>query len=144
MFKRIYSFSAAGGGVHGKGAGTDLIIMTEGGVITEAYRLFTEIFLPVGEIITEIINGKVTRGNISGYRIRIYNAIGKAGRKTGIGNRKHGVCRDCLPETSRGISGLASLSPIPSRVDKDVATIREKESRKDMIEDRAAKRQLVT
>ena len=135
---------AAGGGVLGKAAGTAPITMTEVGLITEVNHLSTEIFLPVGEIITEIINGKDILGNISGYRIRISNAIGKAGRKIGIGNRKHGVCRDCLPETSRGISGLASLSPIPSRVDKDVATIREKESRKDMIEDRAAKRQLVT
>jgi hypothetical protein len=143
MFKRIYSFSAAGGGVPGKAAGTAHITMTEGGVITEAYRLFTGIFLRVGEIITEIINGKGISGNISGCLTRISNAIGKAGKKTGIGNRKHGVCKDCLPEISREISGLASLNKVPSQVDKDVATIREKENRKDM-EDRAAKRQLVT
>jgi hypothetical protein len=140
MCRRIYSFSAAGGGVPGKGAGTDLIIMTEGGVITEAYRLFTEIFLPVGEIITEIINGKVTRGNISAYLTRIFNAIGAVGKQTGTGNREHGACRDFLPETSREISGLASLNKVPSKVNRDMAIVREK----DMIEDRTTKLQLVT
>jgi hypothetical protein len=143
MFKKIYSSMADGGGVHGKAAGTDLIIMTEGGVITEACRLFTGVFLQVGEIITEIINGTGIRGNISGYHIRISNVIGKAGRKTGIGNREHGACRDCLPEISRETSGLASLNKVPSKVNRDMGTIREKENRKDMIEDRAAKRQLV-
>ena len=94
MFMRIYSSTAAGGGVLGKVAGTAHITTTEVGLIIEVCHLFTEIFLQVGEIITEITNGKDIRGNISGYRIRNFNAIGKAGKKTGIGNRKHGECRD--------------------------------------------------
>ena len=130
---------AAGGGVPGKDAGIALITMTEGGVITEEHRLSTETFLRVGEIITEIINGTGVRGNISGYSIGTFSAIGKAGKETGTGkNRIPGACRDCLPETSRGISNPISLSPVISKVDKDMVIIREKEDRKDMIEDRAA------
>jgi hypothetical protein len=95
MFKRIYSSMAVGGGVLGKAAGTAPITMTEAGLITEVNHLSTEIFLPVGEIITEIINGKDILGNISGYRIRTCNAIGKAGKKTNTGKgRTPGECRD--------------------------------------------------
>jgi len=36
---------ADGGGVPGRAAGTALIIMTEAGLITEVYRLFTVMFL---------------------------------------------------------------------------------------------------
>jgi hypothetical protein len=99
MFKRIYSSIAAGGGVLGKVAGTAHITTTEVGFITEACHLLTEIFLPVGDIVTEITNGKDIRGNISGYRIRNFNAIGRPGKETGIGNRKHGVSKDCRPDS---------------------------------------------
>jgi hypothetical protein len=139
MFRMIYSSMAAGGGVHGKDAGIALITMTEGGVITEEHRLSTETFLPVGEIITEIINGTDIRGNISGYSIGTFSAIGKAGKKTGTGkNIIPGACRDCLTKINRGISNPISLSPVISKVDKVMATIREKADRKDMIEDRVA------
>jgi hypothetical protein len=66
MFKRIYSSPEDGGGVHGKAAGTARVTMIEAGLITEACRLFTEMFIPVGEMITEITGGKGNRGNISG------------------------------------------------------------------------------
>jgi hypothetical protein len=136
MFRKIYSSMAAGGGVHGKGDGTALIIMTEAGVIIEAYRLSTETFLPAGEMISEIAVGRDIRGKVSGYSIRIFSAIGKAGKKTGIGNRKHGEYRDCLPEISREIFKPVNMNPVSRRVDKGMVTIREKADRKDMIEDR--------
>ena len=86
---------AAGGGVHGKAAGTAPVTMTEAGRITEACHLFIEIFPPVGEIITEIVSGKGKHGNINAYINRIFNAIGVAGNKTGIGKGKTpGVFRD--------------------------------------------------
>jgi hypothetical protein len=139
MFRRIYSSMAAGGGVHGKDAGIALITMTEGGGITEEHRLSTETFLPVGEMISEIINGTGVRGKVSGYSIGTFSAIGKAGKETGTGkNIIPGVCRDCLTKISRGISNPISLSPVISKVDKVMATIREKADRKDMIEDRVA------
>lgn len=40
---------ADGGGVPGRAAGTAIIIMTEAGLITEVYRLFTVMFLQAGE-----------------------------------------------------------------------------------------------
>ena len=103
---------AAGGGVPGKAAGTALIIMTEGGVITEAYRLFTEMFLPAGEMISGIADGKGIRGNISGYLIRTFNATGADGKETGTGKgRTPGVSRDCLPE-AKEMSILRDLKAI--------------------------------
>jgi hypothetical protein len=137
MFRKIYSSTAAGGGVHGKAAGTAPITMTEAGVITEACRLFTDKFLTAGEMILEITNGKGINGNINGYRIRNSSATGAVGKETDIGkDRIPGVCRDCRPEINRGISGLASLNKAPSKVDKDII-VRKKEDRKDMIEDSA-------
>ncbi|HBI47427.1 MAG TPA: hypothetical protein DDX93_01690 [Smithella sp.] len=100
--------------------------------------ILTEKFLPAGEMILEITNGKGINGNINGCRIRNSSATGAAGKETDIGkNRIPGVCRDCLPEISREMSGLASLNKAPSKVDKDII-VRKKEGRKDMIEDRAA------
>jgi len=114
MFRRIYSSMAAGGGVPGKAAGTALIIMTEGGVITEAYRLFTEMFLPAGEMISGIADGKGIRGNISGYLIRTFNATGADGKETGTGKgRTPGVSRDCLPEVKE-MSILRDLKADPA------------------------------
>jgi hypothetical protein len=94
--KRIYSFPVGGGGAHGKAAGTAPVTMTEAGLITEVYLLFTEMFLPAGEIITELISGKGNLGNTSGYLKEMCNAIGRVGKKTSIGKSKTiGVCRDC-------------------------------------------------
>lgn len=95
MCRTIYSFTAAGGGVRGKGVGTAPVIMTEAGLITEVYRLFTEIFSPVGEIITELISGEVISGNIKGYLKEKCNAIGVDGKETSTGKGKTpGVSRD--------------------------------------------------
>ena len=94
-FKKIYSFSAAGGGVPGKVAGSAHITMTEVGVTTEGRHLFTEIFLPVGEIITGISSGTDIPGNISESLIRNFNAIGVDGKETSTGRDKtRGEFRD--------------------------------------------------
>jgi hypothetical protein len=85
MCRRIYFFPPVGGGVPGKAAGIAPVTMTEAGLITEGFHLFTEMFLPAGEMITEIIAGKGNRGSISVYLIRIFNAIGVAGKRMGTG-----------------------------------------------------------
>ena len=133
MFRRISSFTAAGGGVPGKAAGTVPIITTEDGVITEVYRLSTETFLPVGEMISEIANGKGIRGNISGYRIRTFSATGAPGNRINTGkNIIPGAFRDCLPEISRAMSGQ-----VTPRADRDTAIVREKGDPEDKIENSA-------
>jgi hypothetical protein len=48
-------------------AGTVLDTMTEGGGITGECLVFTDIFMRVGEMISEIIGGEDNRGNIIGY-----------------------------------------------------------------------------
>jgi len=69
--------------------------MTEAGLITEVYHLFTEIFLPVGEMITGLISGEVISGNIKEYLKEKCNAIGVDGKETGTGKGKTpGVSRD--------------------------------------------------
>jgi hypothetical protein len=103
MCRRIFSFTVAGGGVPGKADGTAHITMTEVGLITEVYHLFTEMFLPAGEMITEITAGKGNRGSISVYLIRIFNAIGVDGKKTDIGKGKiPGVCKDRQDNINQG------------------------------------------
>jgi len=95
MCRRKYSFTADGGGVRGKGVGTDPVIMTEAGLIIEEYHLFTEIFLPVGEMITELISGEVISGNIKEYLKEKCNVIGVDGKETSTGKGKTpGVSRD--------------------------------------------------
>jgi hypothetical protein len=69
--------------------------MTEVGLITEGYHLFIEMFLPDGEMITELISGGDIRGNINGYIKENCNAIGVDGKETSIGKGKTlGVSRD--------------------------------------------------
>ena len=75
----IYSFTVVGGGVPGKAAGTAPITMTEVGLTTNIYHLLTNMFFPVGEIITGITGG-------IGYIIRKLYAIGGHGKETGTGN----------------------------------------------------------
>jgi len=118
MFRKTYSFTAAGGGVPGRAAGIALITMTEAGVITEAHRLFTETFLQDGEMITGSTDGKDIRGKVSGYRIRSFSATGRAGKKTGTGKETiPGACRDCLPEKGRVISNPVKINPVNRRAD---------------------------
>jgi hypothetical protein len=103
MCRRIYFFPPVGGGVPGKDAGIAPVTMTEAGLITEGYHLFTEMFLPAGEMITEITAGKGNRGSISVYLIRIFNAIGVDGKKTDIGKGKiPGVCKDRQDNINQG------------------------------------------
>jgi hypothetical protein len=62
--------------------------MTGDGLTTEAYHLFTDMFLPVGETTTEIMNGKDIGGNIRECRIRKCKETGAVGKETNIGRRK--------------------------------------------------------
>jgi hypothetical protein len=82
----IYSFTVVGGGVPGKAAGTAHITMTEVGLTTNIYHLLTNMFFPVGEIITGITGG-------IGYITRKLYAIGGHGKETGTGN----VCMEYRP-----------------------------------------------
>jgi hypothetical protein len=81
-------FTAVGGGVPGKGAGTAHITMIEVGLITSMFHFFTEISIRVGGMITGIIGGKDISGTISGYLSANCNVIGRVGKKTGIGKSK--------------------------------------------------------
>ena len=104
MYRRIFSFLPDGGGVHGKDAGIDPVTMTEVGLITEAYHLFTEMFLPDGEMITELISGEDISGNINGSLKENCNAIGVDGKETSIGKGKTpGVSRDYKNEIPKEI-----------------------------------------
>ncbi|MCX5849850.1 MAG: hypothetical protein NTW65_10415 [Deltaproteobacteria bacterium] len=85
MCRRKYSSPEAGGGVPGKDAGTAPSTMTEAGVITEGYQVFTDIFILVGEMISGNIGGEGNRGDISGYLTGILIAIGVTGKETGTG-----------------------------------------------------------
>ena len=96
MCRKKSSFSAAGGGVPGKDAGTAHITMTEVGLITSVNHFFTEISIRVGEMITGIICGEDIVGTISGYLMAKCSIIGRVGKETGIGkNKTTGVSGDC-------------------------------------------------
>ena len=85
MYRKISFSTAAGGGVHGKAAGTAPATTTEVGLITDMLRLFTGTFLPDGEMITAITGGEDMNGNIGEYHIKTLGAIGAAGKETGTG-----------------------------------------------------------
>ena len=61
-----YFSTVDGGGVRGRGIGTDPDTMTGDGGITGGTQLFTDIFIKDGEMISGIIDGEVNRGNITG------------------------------------------------------------------------------
>jgi hypothetical protein len=85
MFRMIYSFTATGGGVHGKAAGIVPDTMTEAGRIIEVYRLSTNIFIPAGETATRIMYGMAIPGNTSAYIIGTGNVISTHGKETDSG-----------------------------------------------------------
>jgi len=119
MYRKISFSTAAGGGVHGKAAGTAPATTTEAGLITDTLRRFIETFIPAGEMITAITGGEDMNGNISGCRIGTFSAIGEAGKETSIGKgRTPGVLRACLPEAKeRSILRdlKAALAQAPAR-----------------------------
>ena len=86
----------AGGGVHGRADGIALVITTRRGCITGVYLLFTDMFLPVGETITEIANGKVIDGNIMECRTGTFKETGGHGNATGTGRNVIGAFRNFL------------------------------------------------
>ncbi len=96
IFKRIYFSIMGGGGVRGKDVGTDHIITTEVGCIIAAYRLLTGVSIRAGEMISESICGKDSGGTIGACPIKNFNAIGVAGKETGIGNETDGEYKDHL------------------------------------------------
>ena len=122
MCRKKYSSPEAGGGVLGKDAGTDHDTMTEGGVITEEYQVFTNIFMRVGGMISGIIGGEDNRGNISGYLTVTFIAIGVPGKETDTG-----VVEDPVIPVDE-----APVLPILREMEDD---------KKNRIEDKAAKRQ---
>jgi len=86
--EKTYFFTRAGGGVLGITAGTDQDTTTEIGLIIPISRLSRDMFLPIGDRITGIKRGMDIAGNPSGGHIRISNAIGMSGKKTGTGINK--------------------------------------------------------
>jgi hypothetical protein len=66
MWMTTYFFPRAGGGVRGRDVGIVPVTMTGDGFITRVSRLFTDIFLTIGEVITGINSGKGMNGNNSG------------------------------------------------------------------------------
>jgi len=88
MLTRTYFFTAVGGGVPGKGAGTARVTMTGVGGTIIAHPFFTEMFLPAGEKTTGTAAGEVTSGIIALFRIAMPKKTGGAGKETGIGKKK--------------------------------------------------------
>lgn len=96
IFRKIYSFMEAGGGVRGRGDGIALAIIIEDGLITKVCHLFTDMFLPVGETITKIVNGKGIDGNIKECLIKNFKETGVDGKETGTGRNIIGAFRNFL------------------------------------------------
>lgn len=74
-----------GGGVRGKDAGIAHVTMTGDGCITEESHHFTEKFLRVGGIVTEIAIGEVISGIIREYPTKTLKENGVHGRERNIG-----------------------------------------------------------
>ena len=86
MWRRRYSSIVAGGGVHGKGAGTDPDTMTEAGIIIVIVHLFIHMYIRVGGMIIGIINGGGNHGGIGWCLTMIFVVTGVTGEEavTGI------------------------------------------------------------
>jgi len=86
MWKMRYSSIVAGGGVHGKGVGTDPDTMTEAGIIIVMLHLFIRMFIRVGGMIIGIINGGANPGGIVWCLTMMFVVIGVIGEEavTGI------------------------------------------------------------
>jgi hypothetical protein len=94
MQMRTSSFTMAGGGVHGKGAGIAHDIMTRVGSTIKAYHLFIEGYHQAGGMITGTIDGENTNGNTSEYPTNSFNGTGTPGKRANIGrSRIPGVYR---------------------------------------------------
>jgi len=107
--------TAAGGGVHGKAAGTAPVTTTGAGFTTGMFLHFTGTFPPVGEMITEIESGEDMNGIISEYHIMTLNKIGAAGKETNIGKEStRGVSRDYL-QKGKEKSILRDIRAVPAR-----------------------------
>jgi hypothetical protein len=95
-----YSSTADGGGDPGRGNGIVRDTMTEAGGITGATRVFIDIFIADGEMISGSIAGEANGGNTVGYNMEISIVTGATGKEpdtgTGLLNRGHIVttCTD--------------------------------------------------
>jgi hypothetical protein len=83
------SFSmAAGGGVHGKGAGIAHRIMIQAGAIIKEPPPFIKVFPQVGGMITDSAVGKDINGTNKEYPTSKFNKTGRVGKGTDIGRNK--------------------------------------------------------
>ena len=78
----------AGGGVRGKGSGTDRGTMIQVGATIEGVHLFTEVYRQVGGMTTGKIVGKGINGITKEYPTSKSNRTGEAGKRIIIGRNK--------------------------------------------------------
>jgi hypothetical protein len=97
-WRRTFFSMRAGGGVHGKGAGTAHATIAQVGCTIEAFHLSMCGYLQVGGLITGSIVGEGIHGTTNGYPIISFGITGKAGKRAGIGkNKTPGVSRGWNP-----------------------------------------------
>jgi len=92
---RIFTFTMAGGGVPGKGAGIVPVTMTPVGSTISTFPLFVQVFPQAGGTTTGSAIGRVIPGTISRSPTTAFRITGGNGRRANIGKRKTtGVSRD--------------------------------------------------
>jgi hypothetical protein len=84
----ISFFTAAGGGVRGKGAGIVHGIIIPVGDTIGVFRLFMSGYHRNGETTIGRIAGEVISGTTNPYLISRFNETGEAGKKTNIGRSR--------------------------------------------------------
>jgi hypothetical protein len=85
MRRRKYYFPRAGGGAYGMDIGTAPINMIEDGVTIGEILVFTNIFMPAGEMISGIIGGEDNHGDFSVYITVNLMTIGVTGKEPSTG-----------------------------------------------------------
>ena len=85
---RTFFSTVAGGGVRGKGGGTDRGTMIQVGATIEGVHLFTEVYPQVGGMTTGKIVGKGINGTTKQYPTSKSNRTGRAGKRINIGRSR--------------------------------------------------------
>ena len=85
---RTFFSTVAGGGVRGKGSGTDRGTMIQVGATIEGVHLFTEVYPQVGGMTIGKIVGKGINGTTKQYLTSKSNRTGGAGKRINIGRSK--------------------------------------------------------
>ena len=85
---RTFFSTVVGGGVRGKGSGTDRGTIIQVGATIEGVHLFTEVYPQVGGMTTGKIVGKGINGTTKQYPTMKFNATGGHGKGTSIGRDK--------------------------------------------------------